>query len=482
MVVTFLIGSASIWAILLWRDAAEDLSAIYAQEARAERIRAELFLLIAHSREFLHGDTSQITIFMESKQEAKSLLDTLFAHTGQATERDHVIGLAETHGELVYIVEGLFERREAGRLNETQARERLDEIAIEATDDVIVLGHYYRQLRQSKIDAANQVGSWATALIGGVALAALVALGTALALMSRWLAQPISELSRATERISAGDFQTELKIGTHDEWGGLASDINRMSASLKTLQDKLREHERLAALGEVAAYAAHNIRNPLSGVRAAAQVALGSLREDQTETRDSLNEMIQSIDRLDVWVKRMLGFAKPLDYRPEQTDINQSLTYTLELARRSYAGKNIETRLDLDRNIPNTLADPALIEQSFNAVINNAFEAAPESGFVKVESELRIGPDSAREIVVRISDNGEGVLPELEGKLFKLFASGKVGGAGLGLAQAKRIFDTHGGTIKIVSERGAGCMVEATLPVVRKFPETLADNTENQTG
>jgi len=73
--------------------------------------------------------------------------------------------------------------------------------------------------------------------------------------------------------------------------------------------------------------------------------------------------------------------------------------------------------------------------------MNNAFEAAPESGFVRVESELRISDNTQREIVVRITDNGEGVLPELERKLFKLFASGKVGCAGLGLAQAKRIFD-----------------------------------------
>ncbi|MFQ5607758.1 MAG: ATP-binding protein [Candidatus Zixiibacteriota bacterium] len=490
--VTFLIGSASIWAILRWRDAASDLTAIYAQEIRAERMRAELFLQISHSLQFLNGDTLSEAHFWTAGREVREHIDTLLELAGPIEERDHIVGLEETHSELVWIMEGFFERgRGVGdRLNRPEAHARLDEISTEVTDDVVVLSQYYRDLRIARIAAAEKVGALAGAVIVTAALAAVVALGVVLALMRRWLERPMAELSRATAEISSGNFHAHVSLSQKDEWGRLAEDINNLARSLTELRARLQDQERLAALGEVAAYAAHNIRNPLAGVRAAAQVARQGLAPDDGETADSLDEMIQSIDRLDIWVKRMLGFAKPLNYQPALIDINDTLRDALALSGRSHQEKQVAVQTAFGEGLPLTLADPVLLEQAFSAALNNAFEAVPVGGCVRVETELKqtlesengrtSKRDGAYSVIVRICDNGSGVSPELQGKLFRLFASGKSGGAGLGLAQAKRIFDTHGGSIKIDNEPGAGCTVEAAIPVRKCEHQATSAGHDNQ--
>ncbi len=96
-----------------------------------------------------------------------------------------------------------------------------------------------------------------------------------------------------------------------------------MTLSLKDSLQKLAAHERTAALGELAAYASHNIRDPLAGIRAAAQVIVDGPKPVDAETSESLKEIIETIDRLDNWLKRLLEYAKPLQPQFEAADINR---------------------------------------------------------------------------------------------------------------------------------------------------------------
>ncbi|HSG99152.1 MAG TPA: ATP-binding protein [candidate division Zixibacteria bacterium] len=471
------VGASGLQALLSWRESTADVADMYAQELRAELLRAEEFLLVGHGESFLWGDLKAQSEFEEAERRVVQLLQDIVEHSTTDIERDHINGLSETHTELVWIMEGYFsaQRDTARDLDREAAEERLEEIGVEVSDDVTVLGRYYQEQRQLRLAAAETVGTRATIIIAAVVGLTLLVLLLAVVFIRRWLSGPIQEISRTTAKISAGDFHARAALQTADEWGALATDINEMAASLERLQEDLRSQERLAALGEIAAYAAHNIRNPLSGVRAAAQVSLTELPHEERVVRSSLNEMIAAIDRLDLWMQRLLDFAKPLSLTSAPCDLNRMVTTAAALIKGAHAHRRVTLNLNLADNLPAVYGDDAMLEQVFASTLTNAYEAIGEEGTITLTTVA--GRDAVRGhcVCVEINDTGGGVAPEMQNKIFGLFASGKQHGAGLGLAQAKRIVDTHGGTIEITSAPGAGATVTIVLPC-------RAQKTESHTG
>jgi signal transduction histidine kinase len=323
------------------------------------------------------------------------------------------------------------------------------------------LNQYYQGLEKEALAAAARTGNLITYLVGGAALLALVQLLAAAFLLQRWLAGPIAEMGRVTAQISRGDFAARATVAGKDEWGQLASAINRMAEELKGYEQKLRAQERLAALGELASFAAHNIRNPLAGIRAASQVMLTEC-QSQPAIKDSLVEIIQSVDKLDLWIQRLLGFAKPLDLQPSKTDLSQLVYEALGLNEALLESKKITVNTRL-ASIPSVMADPVLVEQVLSALIVNAAEAMEAGGTLTIEASA-----GAREAALRVADTGRGISPAFIAKVFKPFATDKPGGTGLGLAQAKKIVDLHGGSIEVKSSPGAGTTVTLRLPLFRE--------------
>jgi signal transduction histidine kinase len=242
-----------------------------------------------------------------------------------------------------------------------------------------------------------------------------------------------------------------------------------MTASLKESLQRLAAHERSAALGELAAYAAHNIRNPLAGIRAAAQVLIGDNKTINKELSESLTEIIETIDRLDLWLKRLLEYARPLEPHIEHVDINRLVTESVNTASRTYSEKHPRLIWELSKNLPDLPVDSILMEQAFTAIAANAFEAINTNGLVSIKTELieRDGHSEHMEII--ISDDGRGVSKEIQPKLFRAFMTSRDGGTGLGLAQAKKIVDLHGGEIGLESSPGRGTSVAIRLPVRNDF-------------
>jgi signal transduction histidine kinase len=352
--------------------------------------------------------------------------------------------------------------------NLLETRERLREIGDEVSDDVVTLNRYYSQQQSNKLNAASGAGKTVAWVIGAISALALLQFIALVILSQRWLVKPIGDLNKAAAVISGGNLDINIEFPGKNEWGELADSINKMADSLKETLQQLAIHERSAAMGELAAYASHNIRNPLAGIRAAAQVIISESKSDYNETSQSLQEIIETIDRLDNWLKRLLEFARPLEPQIEPTDINKLVKESVGIAGKSYAHK--KTRFDwrLSENLPISPVDPILLEQAVMAIAANSFEALDSQGMVSIKTCLQES-ENKKAIEISIWDNGKGVSPEIQPKLFHAFMTSKDGGTGLGLAQAKKIIDIHGGEINLESSPGNGTAVTIRIPLKSDF-------------
>jgi signal transduction histidine kinase len=455
------IAVASSWTIAKWQSAAEKLTAIRAQSVKAETLRVLMYRQITYALDFLENVPGSVDAFTRLRWEVQSVLEQLKADAASGIETEHQAGLYETHTELVWIGERLIRNvsDSTKRVDPVEARERLREIADEVTDDVTALTQYYQTQVQQRVDEATHLGQAAEGVIVGSVVLALVQLLTIIFLSQRWLVRPIGKVNDAARRISEGNFDVQVAVSGHDEWESLAVTINSMAKSLLQLERRLREQERFAALGEIVAYAAHNLRNPLAGIRAAAQVTRMESETLKPEARESLDDIISTVDRMDLWMRGLLQLATPTPFRPELIDIAALLADTVEMTRKKYAAGGTQLELKVGDDISKAWSDPSLLQQTLAILLNNAFEA--ESSKIALSAS-----QSGREqLVIEIIDDGKGIPPELQAKLFRAFVTGKKDGIGLGLAQAKKIIDLHGGKISLHSEPGLGTKVTICIPI-----------------
>jgi len=457
-------GLGYYWAIDHWQTAAGELSSIYAQDTRAEQLRSAILRQTNHALDFLAGSTAAEAEVRRLSEPAAGWLAELKAHAKSREESDHIEGLEETHTELMWILDRLFRSAAAAgeKFEPSVARSRLREIADEATDDVAVLNQFYQGEVDWHIAHATEAGRRAEIIAGlAVVLAMLQVLFMVFAIQ-RWLVRPIARVAYATQSISAGDFDTRIQLEGRDEWSRLAQSINRMAASLAALEQQLKSRERLATLGEAAAYTAHNIKNPLAGIRMAAQVSLAELPAAESGTGESLHEIIAAVDRLDGWVRRFLDYARPFELHLAQVDVNRLVAEAAAFvaARDTHAPVKLDLRLD--SGLPPITADGILLEQAVTLILSNAYESGGDR--VTVSTARESPSDEATRISIGIADNGRGVAPEVRERLFRAFVSDKPGGTGLGLAQAKTVVELHGGKVHLASTVGQGTLVTIVLP------------------
>jgi len=460
-----LVGFFSLTSILKLGNAADELSEMYGQSIRAEQLRANTQRQINYSFDFILGEKDAEYEFGNIQKNTQSLVDELKSNSKTVTESDLIESLEETQYELVWLMNRFFERADISITNPSETRARLREIGDEVSDDVMTLNRYYSRQQSRKLSAASRAGRTVVWVVGATSALALIQFIALVMLSQGWLVKPINDLNKATAAISEGNLDIHIEFPGGNEWAQLANSINKMTSSLKESLQKLALHERSAALGELAAYASHNIRNPLAGIRAAAQVIINESKSADSDTTDSLKEIIETIDRLDNWLKRLLEFAKPLQPQIEPTDINRLVRESIEIAGKSYPNKNVQYKWNLSENLPELPVDPMLLEQALIAIAANAFEAVDRQGVISIDTALSSEEENEKIIEIRISDTGKGVSKEIQPKLFRAFMTSKDGGTGLGLAQAKKVVDIHSGEINLESSPGEGTVVTIRLPL-----------------
>lgn len=231
----------------------------------------------------------------------------------------------------------------------------------------------------------------------------------------------------------------------------------------KNLEQERRKHERLLALGKMAAGVAHEVRNPLSSIKGLATL-LGAKFAPASPEQEAAGLLVNQVERLNRAISELLDYARPLPLRRSPVDLNQLFADSLKLMEGEAETLGISLLRQANPDLPAISADPDRLDQVLLNLYLNSFQAMPEGG------ELRVGAESAadgREVIITVSDNGQGIPPELLGQVFDPYVTGKADGVGLGLAMAYKIIDEHGGRITISSQPGQGTTVTITLPCRR---------------
>ena len=235
------------------------------------------------------------------------------------------------------------------------------------------------------------------------------------------------------------------------------------------LFDRVRERDRLAAIGEMAAGLAHEIRNPLGAIKGAAQLLEESA--DDADEDPYLRVITEEVNRLNGVVSQFLTYARPLQPGNEGIDINEVLEKTLTLF--AVADQPCSISFHGAPNLPPVRAEAELIRQVTLNLARNAIEAMAENGgelnistsLTRIRTDGQgVSRDSTSHVRIRFADDGPGIAPEVLDRLFIPFYTTKSDGTGLGLAICQRIVRSLGGTIDVTSRVGSGTVFTLTLP------------------
>jgi two-component system sensor histidine kinase AtoS len=204
---------------------------------------------------------------------------------------------------------------------------------------------------------------------------------------------------------------------------------------------------------------AHEIRNPLAGIRTTAEILRGRVGDDD-DLGQFVDVILEETARLDRIVGSLLQFAKPPAPRPEPVDVPALLERAHQLAAGRAADRRVAVRV-IDRGaVPSPLADRDQILQVVLNLLLNGIEATPEGGEVRTYAEPSV---DGREIRIVVEDEGPGVAPAAHERIFDPFFTTKPGGTGLGLSISQNIVARHGGTLRVESA-GPGTRATMTLP------------------
>jgi PAS domain S-box-containing protein len=223
----------------------------------------------------------------------------------------------------------------------------------------------------------------------------------------------------------------------------LYEDLRKSYAELARAQAELIERERLAALGEMAASVAHEVRNPL-GVIFNSLGSLKRLLQPQGDVRLLLDIVGEEADRLNRMVGDLLDYSRPLRPSLQAVALEPLLEEAIASARRPGEENNVEVHLRVEPGLPPVRADARLLRQAVLNLVTNSLQAMPHGGVLTV-SAARVLSDTGAQARISVHDNGVGVPPEARSKVFQPFFTTKPTGTGLGLAVVKRIAEGHGG-------------------------------------
>ncbi len=286
-------------------------------------------------------------------------------------------------------------------------------------------------------------------------------------LFRRHVSDPISRILTTMGKARQGDLSARVpEADGADEFGRIGRNLNEMlqelgaaRAEVESLhREELRRSEHLATLGSLAAAMAHEIKNPLSGIRGAMQVIQEQMPPG-AEHREIIHEIIRQVDRLDATVKDLLTYARPPQPRKTPTDLNELLRSLVLFVSHESAAENVAMELDLDPALPSLPVDPELLKQAILNLMQNALQAMPKGGRLRMSSALRGG-----RAVLTVSDTGAGIAEDNIERIWQPFFTTRHRGTGLGLSIARNTISAHGGTIAVTGAPGEGATFTILLP------------------
>lgn len=237
----------------------------------------------------------------------------------------------------------------------------------------------------------------------------------------------------------------------------LIFNLNDITA-LKNLEAEIRQAQRLADLGTMAAGMAHEIRNPLSAIKT--YVALLPAKIENPGFLEKFQKTVpREINRLNNLVEELLELSRPPKYIFKLTDMKALLKQCMELLEADLHIGNIDCKLHISKDLPLIMADANQLEKVFINLVQNGAQAMPDGGVTTIHAY-----NKKDDIVIDFMDTGYGFSPEMAENLFNPFFTTKAKGTGLGLAITHKVISEHGGLIKATSKKGEGACFSITLP------------------
>ena len=251
-----------------------------------------------------------------------------------------------------------------------------------------------------------------------------------------------------------------------------------MTVENSQLYQQMKEKDRLAALGEMAAGLAHEIRNPLGSIKASAQY-LSEASEQPEHGGEFLDIIVDEVDRLNRVVGSFLDYARPGHTDPEPIYVNSAVQLTLQFLRPECDSANVSLHVATDPDLPKVRIDIEHLRQVLINLVQNAVQAMSSGGDIYVETRtqdsFRPGSEVRRWVQISVRDTGPGIPSALLPNLFVPFVTTKQQGTGLGLAISQRIVSEAGGRIDVRSREGYGTTFVVLLPAA---PDARIDTFE----
>jgi two-component system, NtrC family, sensor histidine kinase HydH len=241
------------------------------------------------------------------------------------------------------------------------------------------------------------------------------------------------------------------------------ADTNRQ---LRQAQAEARRSERLAALGQLSAGLAHEIRNPLGVIKGSAEMLNQRLKSSDPVAGELGGYISSEVNRLSLLVSRFLDFARPLRAETRPLAVPDLMDRALNLVAMQWQEGNIKLEREYQKDLPLVELDEDLCEKAFVNLVQNAYEAmGKEGGTLRVEISRARSPNGREGVEVRLKDTGPGIATEMREQIFNPFVTGKKTGVGLGLSIVSKIIDEHRGSIRLDSSSAGGACFVIFFPV-----------------
>jgi signal transduction histidine kinase len=239
---------------------------------------------------------------------------------------------------------------------------------------------------------------------------------------------------------------------------------------VEQLEERERLRDRLAALGEMAAAIAHEVKNPLAGI----EVMSGLLKRQLADSPDAqsvLADIIKEAKMANRIVQEVLAFVRPIRLQVENISVADVIRDAISMTESHSLKGDVDVRVDIPEALRPIQGDPAQLRQIFTNFLTNAFEAMNGGGVVEISAVAQEGDEDTGNpdhggptVVIKVSDDGPGIPPEVTDRIFSPFFTTKPQGSGLGLAIVRKIVDAHDGRIDVSLRPGGGAVFRVTLP------------------
>ena len=236
---------------------------------------------------------------------------------------------------------------------------------------------------------------------------------------------------------------------------------------VEQIEERERLRDRLVALGAMAAAIAHEVKNPLAGIK----VMAGLLRRKITDTPEAqsmLSDIINEAEMANAIVQEALDFVRPIRLQVARVAVAEAVRSSVQLADTKARRGDVGVDIDVPEGLPTIQGDQYQLTQLFTNLLMNAYEAMEGSGRVTITARtihVDLGSEKHDALRVELVDDGPGIPQEVADRAFNAFFTTKPQGSGLGLAIVRKIVDAHDGTIDLRTAPGRGTLIRVTLPV-----------------